>query len=126
MLAEPGEVGKSKWKFGFNLLMQNRLQTFAFYFTDTGFLIEKQAQLGNEADVRKRYLAIHKELVIGRQRLVYAAGKDRESITHPRVNLRRKGPVDQGQQVDLRVACKHQAHIKETVDPRRFIRSVAV
>ena len=78
MLPEPGEVSKSKWKFGFNLLMQNRLQTFAFYFTDTGFLIEKQAQLGNEADVRKRYLAIHKELVIGRQRLVYATGKDRE------------------------------------------------
>jgi hypothetical protein len=63
MLPEPGEVSKSKWKCGFNLLMQNRLQTFAFYFTDTGFLIEKQAQLGNEADVRKRYLAIHKELV---------------------------------------------------------------
>ena len=65
MLAQSGEVSESSRKFGVYPRMQNRLASYFLKFGGSGFFVEEQTHLSNEADVRQSNVVSHKEFAVG-------------------------------------------------------------
>src|SRR5215467_4224249 len=108
------------------LRMQNRSKPLLLESSGSPLLVEEEAHLSDEADVREGDVLPHEEATLGQQRLVDSGGVRHESVARSRVALGGDAPAHQGQQVDLRIPREHETRIEEAVHPRCLVGSLAV
>src|SRR6266446_3840046 len=88
------------------LLVQDRREASLVERWSMVALVQEQAELGHEADIRQRYTVAYQEASIRLQGLVDPRSIDREGLPRPRMDIGREAWIAQGKEINLRIARK--------------------
>src|SRR5262245_22878509 len=104
--------------------VENRREVFSFERVPPRQLVREERQLGDEADVGEGESVANQEAALRKERSTDPAEIVGERLPGSGVNLGGYGPIEQRQQVALRIASEHETRVQEAIHARRLVRAV--